>query len=115
MLRNPSKERLSKAQINYLDENVPAFLAWAGAIGLKIQPWQRRVVNALMRKDVITPDGKITESGVAAWRRAINNNAVRIAKRKGAKTHPRIAQLKDQIRGNSATMVVIDDPEKPIA
>jgi hypothetical protein len=71
MFRDPSKERLSKAQIQFLDENVPAFMAWAGQIGLKIQPWQRRIVEALIRKDVITPDGKITESGQKAWARAI--------------------------------------------
>jgi len=73
MLRDPAKERLSKAQIQFLNENVPAFIAWAGQIGLKIQPYQRRIVEALIRKDVITPDGKITESGKQAWERAVSN------------------------------------------
>jgi len=43
------------------------FIAWMGLIGIKVEPWQRRIVEALIRKDVITPDGKITESGKKAW------------------------------------------------
>ena len=103
MLRDPRKERLSKAQIQYLDENVMTFIAWSGLIGLKVQPWQRRIVGALMRKDVITPDGRLTESGKAAYSRTVD----RMTKRGRISIHP--------IRGNSASMVVIDDPEKPCA
>ena len=73
MFRDPSKERLSEAQIRFMDENAPAFIAWMGLIGIKIEPWQRRIVEALIRKDVITPDGKITESGKKAWEWAVQN------------------------------------------
>jgi hypothetical protein len=75
MIRDPSKERLSPAQVSFLNENVPALLIWleatGKAIGLTLQPWQRRTVEALIRKDVLTPDGRITESGKRAWERAI--------------------------------------------
>jgi len=81
MMRDPSKERLSKAQIKFLDENVPAFIAWMGLIGIKIEPWQRRIVEALIRKDVITPDGKITESGKKAWDLAVSRAQQRNAAR----------------------------------
>ena len=81
MIRDPSKERLSPAQIKFLDENVPAFIAWMGLIGIKIEPWQRRIVDALIRKDVITPDGKITESGKKAWSLAVSRAERRNAAR----------------------------------
>jgi hypothetical protein len=69
------KAPLSKAQVAFLDENAPAFIAWlelsGHSVGIKMQPWQRRIVQALIRKDVITPDGQITDSGRKAWERAI--------------------------------------------
>jgi hypothetical protein len=75
MFRDPSKEPLSKAQIAFMDEKAPTLIAWfeltGQAIGMTIQPWQRRIVNALIRKDVLTPDGQVTDSGKKAWARAI--------------------------------------------
>ena len=72
MIRDPSKEPLSKAQVRFLDENVPAFLAWAGMIGMKVEPWQRRIVAALIRKDVLTNQLSITDSGKKAWMRQVD-------------------------------------------
>jgi hypothetical protein len=65
----------SKAQVAFMDEKAPAMIArfelTGKAIGFGIQPWQHRIVEGLIRKDVITPDGQVTESGKKAWARAV--------------------------------------------
>jgi hypothetical protein len=87
MMPKPRKS-LSPAQVKYLRENVPAFIQWmklAGApIGFKIQPWQKPIVDALIRKAVLTPDMRLTLFG----ERLYDENIV----------------------GKEATLVVIDDP-----
>jgi hypothetical protein len=71
-----SRVRLSKAQIAFLDHWAPAQQIWAHsadmAIGAVPKPHQKATFNALIRKDVITPNGQITTSGLNAWRRATN-------------------------------------------
>jgi hypothetical protein len=90
--RDPTKEPLSPAQVRFLNENAPTFMIWLEAtgdpIGMNLQPWQKRIVEALMRKDVLTPDGRITESGKKAWERA-----------------------RHKIQGRRASLVIMDDPE----
>jgi hypothetical protein len=101
---------MSPAQVKFLNENAPAYFAWLKAtgesIGIKVQPWQRRIIEAVTRKDFMTADGHITDTGQTAWNRAVDT-AVRVAKRNGTKVHPRVAELK----GKTATLVVIDDPD----
>ncbi|MEH2517364.1 pyrroline-5-carboxylate reductase [Bradyrhizobium sp. AZCC 1610] len=67
--------RLSKAQMAFLDEWVPAQQIWAHACDLAIGAvpgnGQRRTFDALVRKDVITPGGQITKEGLTAWERAV--------------------------------------------
>jgi hypothetical protein len=105
MMRKP---RLSKAQLRLMDEHAPAFMAWLEAtgqsIGIKIEPWQKRVVEAMVRKGLLTDDGGITETGQDAYKRA-TEKAVAVAKRNGAKIHPRV----DTIKGRTASLVIIDD------
>jgi hypothetical protein len=108
------KPRMSPAQVRLMDENFMAFANWlekAGlAIGFKIEPWQRRIVDSMVRKGFLTVDGHITDAGNAAWKKA-TDKAVGVAKRNGAKLHPRIAAIKDQIRGRTASLMIVDDPE----
>jgi hypothetical protein len=84
----PKVPQLSRAQVQYLKENVPAFINWvelAGVeIGFTMHPWQKRIVEALIRKDVLKPDGTLTPFGKQVW--------------------------EQKIAGKNATMVVIDDP-----
>jgi len=68
------KPRLSAAQLRFMDEHAPAFMAWLSAtgqsIGIKIEPWQKRIVEAMVRKGLLTDDGGITEAGRDAYKRA---------------------------------------------
>ena len=87
MPRAKKPKALTPAQIRYLKENVPAFINWvelAGAeIGFTMKPWQKQVVEALIRKDVLSPDGRLTVFGRKVW--------------------------DNKIVGKEASLVVIDD------
>jgi hypothetical protein len=75
MHRNPNTVPLSKAQMTFLDANAPAQINWMTltneAIGAPATACQPRTRAALVRKDVITPDGQITATGINAWKRKI--------------------------------------------
>lgn len=105
------KPTMSKAQVQFMKENLPAYLNWLNAtgqaIGLKTQPWQRAIVDALIRKQFLTEDGHVTDDGQAAYKRA-TETALAVAKRNGAKIHPRVAQ----IRGKKADLVIVDEVQK---
>ncbi|MCA1379511.1 hypothetical protein I6F34_01580 [Bradyrhizobium sp. BRP05] len=92
----PRKPKLSPAQVRFMDEHVPAFIAWMQAtgqsIGIKVQPWQKRIIEALIRKDFLEPDGKVTFAGVQAWQRATDKAAAAA-----------------KIQGNRADLVIVDD------
>ncbi|SHH03348.1 hypothetical protein [Bradyrhizobium erythrophlei] len=66
---------MSKAQVRVMDEHAPAYLAWVEAlghaVGIKVQPWQRRTIEAMIRSGFLTEDGQVTEGGKQAWIRAI--------------------------------------------
>ena len=84
----PKVPQLSPAQVQYLKENVPAFINWVELAGIEIgftmKPWQKRIVEALIRKEVLTPDGRLTAFGKQVW--------------------------DQKITGKTATLFVIDDP-----
>lgn len=118
MPTEPRKRGLSPAQVRYLNEHVPAFMAWLNAtgqaIGMTVKPWQKRIVEALIRKNVLEPDGRITDYGMKAHQRAAlraAQKAVEVAKRNGATIHPRVAEIKDKIQGKTASLIIVDDPE----
>jgi hypothetical protein len=83
---------LSPAQVKYLKENVPAFIQWmelTGApIGFKVLPWQKPIVEALIRKAVLTPDMRLSIFGKKVWDEKIVG----------------------KITGKEAALIVIDDP-----
>lgn len=93
----PKPRPLSPAQVKYLKENVPAFINWmqlSGApIGFKMLPWQKPIVEALIRKDVLTPEGRLTVFGRKLWDEKIVG----------------------KITGKEASLIVIDDPDETIA
>lgn len=67
---------MSTAQVRFMDEHAPAYLAWleavGHAVGIKIEPWQRRTVEAMIRSGFLTEDGHVTEQGKKAWIKAIS-------------------------------------------
>jgi hypothetical protein len=75
MVRDPNKAVLSKAQMRFLDTWVPLQQHWlkqAGVVfGATPSPRERRTLNAMIRKDVVTPDGQITDTGLNAWKNHI--------------------------------------------
>jgi hypothetical protein len=75
MQKDPNKAPLSKAQLAFLDANAPAQINWTlltdQSIGAPTTACQPRTRAALVRKDVITPDGQITATGINAWKRKI--------------------------------------------
>lgn len=74
MKNDPSKARLSSAQMRYLDSWVPAQLQWLKGgfvLGSAPERRHRRTLNALIRKDVLNPDGQITDTGLSAYQRAV--------------------------------------------
>ncbi|ARQ95275.1 hypothetical protein [Bradyrhizobium phage BDU-MI-1] len=87
------------------------FKATGQSIGMTVQPWQKRIVEALIRKEVLEPDGRITDYGMKAHQKAAlraAQKAVGVAKRNGAKIHPRVAEIK----GKTASLIIVDDLEK---
>jgi hypothetical protein len=82
---------LSKAQLQFMKEHVPTYLNWLNAtghaIGIKMQPWQKRVVEALIRKGLLTEEGHVTDTGKKAYERKLS--------------------------GKTATFAIIDDPIEP--
>jgi hypothetical protein len=70
------KPRMSPAQVKLMDENFMAFANWlekaGAAVGFKIEPWQRRIVDSMIRKGFLSADGSVTPEGKKAWERAID-------------------------------------------
>jgi hypothetical protein len=58
----------------------------------------------MVRKGFLTNDGHITDAGEAAYKKA-TQTAVAVAKRNGAKIHPRVAEIK----GKTASLLIVDD------
>lgn len=102
MSTKPRKRGLSPAQVKYLNEHVPAFMAWLNAtgqsIGMTVQPWQKRIVEALIRKKVLEPDGRITITGTKDW--------------EAARRLLELKALGGGLRGKKADLVIVDEVEK---
>ncbi|MEY9575782.1 hypothetical protein ABIE88_003358 [Bradyrhizobium diazoefficiens] len=100
-------KKMSPAQVRFMQENANAYFNWlkatGDAIGVKLQPWQKRVIDAMVRRGYLTEEGHITDAGEAAYKKA-TETAVAVAKRNGAKIHPRVAEIK----GNTASLLIID-------
>jgi hypothetical protein len=88
----PRNRALSPAQVKYLKENVPAFINWmqltGTPIGFKSLPWQKPIVEALVRKGVLGEDLRLTAFGKKVWD----------------------DKIVSKITGKEARLVVIDDP-----
>lgn len=76
-----SRRPLSEAQVRFMNEHAPAYFAWLRAVGhsvgIKIQPWQRRVVEAMIRKGFLTEEGHVTEAGKKAWDQSLSSRRPR--------------------------------------
>lgn len=100
--------KMSEAQVRFMRENAIAYFNWLKAtgstIGLKVEPWHKRIIEAMVRKGYLTEDGHITDAGEAAYKKA-TETAVAVAKRNGAKIHPRVAKIK----GKKADLLIVDD------
>jgi hypothetical protein len=94
---------MSKAQFEFMKEHVPAYLAWlkatGHAVGIRMQPWQQRIVKALIRNGHLTEDGNVTERGMKGYERRISVNVPRSSK----------------IQGKTADLIIIDDPQETTA
>lgn len=70
------QKSMSKAQVRLMDEHAPAYFAWVEAVGhsvgIKMQPGQRRTVEAMIKSGYLTADGQVTEAGKTAWERALS-------------------------------------------
>jgi hypothetical protein len=67
---------MTNAQVRFMDEHAPSYLAWleavGHAVGIKLEPWQRRTVEAMIRNGFLTQEGHVTEEGKQRWIRAIS-------------------------------------------
>jgi hypothetical protein len=92
------KRAMSKAQLEFMKEHLPAYIAWMQAtgqsVGIKMQPWQKRIVEALIRKGMLTPDGHVTERGMKGYER---------------KFSVILPRFDHQIKGATADLVIVDD------
>jgi hypothetical protein len=97
MMRKPKP--MSKAQLEFMKEHLPAYIVWLKAtgqsIGIKMKPWQERIVKALIRNGHLTEDGHVTERGMKGYERKFSVILPRF-------DHP--------IKGATADTIIIDDP-----
>lgn len=95
------KPRMSKAQVEFMREHLPAYLNWlkatGQAVGIKMQPWQKVIVESLIRKKFLTEDGHVTADGQRAYEQRVS---VIVPK-------PRSPQ---QLLGKTADLIIVDDP-----
>ncbi|SDH37462.1 hypothetical protein [Bradyrhizobium ottawaense] len=93
---------MSPAQVRFLDEHAPAYLAWLDAVGhsvgIKMEPWQKRTVEAMIKNGFLTEDGHVTKDGKDRWLSIISKR-------------DRALPLKPRILDNRATLMIVDDPE----
>ena len=96
------KPRMSKAQLEFMKEHLPAYLNWLNAtghaVGIKMQPWQKVIVEALIRKKFMTEDGHVTAEGQRAYEKRLS---VIVPK----------PYSQQRLAGKTADLVIVDDPE----
>jgi len=96
---------MSKAQLEFMKQHLPAYIAWMQAtgqsVGIKVQPWQIRTVEALIRKDMLTPNGHVTERGLKNYERKLSVILPRFDK----------SALPPGLAGKTADLVIVADIE----
>jgi hypothetical protein len=111
-----AKQRsMSKAQLEFMKEHLPAYINWLQAtgssIGIKMQPWQKRIVEALIRNGHMTADGHVTERGLRGFERRFSV----VLPRFDYKRMIEIQGEKADLRGSKADLLIIDDVPETIA